>query len=86
MKGDETLERMSRLRQLEVDPVECEMEEAAVGGGEGEDVDVARTCASHYGVFNDLFGNYDSVVYRAWLGWEEYERGGRHERSSVAIL
>lgn len=58
MKGDETLERMSRLRQLEVDPVECEMEEAAAGGGEGEDVDVARTCASHYGVFNDLFGRH----------------------------
>ena len=44
------------LQQLEVDPVECEMEDAAVGGGEGEDVDVARNCAKHFGVFNDLYG------------------------------
>ena len=56
MKADEALERASRLQQLEVDPVECEMEDAAVGGGEGEDVDVARNCAKHFGVFNDLYG------------------------------
>ena len=58
MKSDEALERASRLQQLEVDPIECEMEDVAVGGGEGEDVDVARNCASHYGVFNDLYGRY----------------------------
>jgi len=58
MKADEALERASRLQQLEVDPVECEMEDAAVGGGEGEDVDVARNCAKHFGVFNDLYGRH----------------------------
>jgi len=58
MKSDEALERASRLHQLEVDPIECELEEAVVGGGEGEDVDVARNCAQHYGVFNDLYGRH----------------------------
>ena len=56
MKADAEMERASRLRQLEVDPVECEMEDVA--SGEGEDFDVAKNAARHYGVFRDLYGRH----------------------------
>jgi len=56
MKADVEMERASRLRQLEVDPVECELEDAR--SGDGEDLDVAKNCALHYGVFRDLFGRH----------------------------
>ena len=56
MKADAEMERASRLRQLELDPVECEMEDVA--SGEGEDFDVAKNAARHYGVFCDLYGRH----------------------------
>ena len=56
MKADVELERAARLRQLEVDPVECELEDAR--SGDGEDYDVAKNCALRYGVFRDLFGRH----------------------------
>jgi len=56
MGADAELERASRLRTLEVDALECEVDD--IGSGEGEDMDVAKQCGLHYGVFRDLYGRH----------------------------
>lgn len=64
MKADSSMERASRLQTLDFDPFELEQEDVKADGG--EDVSVARSCAEHYGVFEDLFGGhavFDNVVH-----------------------
>ena len=66
MRADAEMERKSRLRQLEVDPIECELDD--VTSGEGEDFDVAKSGAKHYGVFRDLYGRHAVFSNVAHLG------------------